>query len=173
MRAMTVTRKRCRVANLPNGTKAKGDSASPSLERRSLRLPHANCVVDASCAAAWYGLVTFQQISRDSRCSELMPRRLVCPVGNWRDVAFTVPPRKRVKHVWTYWGAVSGQLRPALAVQHSWAPAGGLFALLSALRPTKPFRDTDSRSTGFRHPLIPSRGLAWSGVEWSGVEWSG
>ena len=82
-----------------------------------MRLPHANGVVDASCAAAWYGLVTFQQISRDSRCSELMPRRLVCPVGNWRDVAFTVPPKKRVKHVWTYWGAVSGQLRPALAAQ--------------------------------------------------------
>ena len=33
-------------------------------------------------------------------------------------VAFTVPVRKRVKHVWTYWGAVSGQLRPALAAQH-------------------------------------------------------
>ena len=24
----------------------------------------------------------------------------------------------RVKHVWTYWGAISGQLRPALAAQH-------------------------------------------------------
>ena len=23
-----------------------------------------------------------------------------------------------MKHVWTYWGAVLGQLRPALAVQH-------------------------------------------------------
>ena len=33
-------------------------------------------------------------------------------------VAFTVPVRKRVKHVWTYWGAVWGQLRPALAPQH-------------------------------------------------------
>ena len=26
--------------------------------------------------------------------------------------------RKRVKHVWTYWGGVLGQLRPALAAQH-------------------------------------------------------
>ena len=23
-----------------------------------------------------------------------------------------------MKHVWTYWGAISGQLRPALAAQH-------------------------------------------------------
>ena len=29
-----------------------------------------------------------------------------------------VPVRKRVKHVWTYWGTISGQLRPALAAQH-------------------------------------------------------
>ena len=37
----------------------------------------------------------------------------------WRAyVAFTVPVRKRVKHVWTYWGAIAGQLRPALAAQH-------------------------------------------------------
>ena len=51
-------------------------------------------------------------------CSERIPRRRVCPVGNGVQVAFTVPARKRVKHVWTYWGAVSGQLRPALAAQH-------------------------------------------------------
>ena len=51
-------------------------------------------------------------------CSERIPRRQVCPVGNGVQVAFTVPARKRVKHVWTYWGAVSGQLRPALAAQH-------------------------------------------------------
>ena len=50
--------------------------------------------------------------------SERIPRRWVCPVGNGVYVAFTVPVRKRVKHVWTYWGAVSGQLRPALAAQH-------------------------------------------------------
>ena len=48
-------------------------------------------------------------------CSERIPRRWVCPVGNGVQVAFTIPVRKRVKHVWTYWGAVSGQLRPALA----------------------------------------------------------
>ena len=51
-------------------------------------------------------------------CSERIPRRWVAPVGNGVQVAFTVPARKRVKHVWTYWGAISGQLRPALAAQH-------------------------------------------------------
>ena len=50
--------------------------------------------------------------------SERIPRRWVCPIGSGVYVAFTVPVRKRVKHVWTYWGAVSGQLRPALAAQH-------------------------------------------------------
>ena len=39
-------------------------------------------------------------------CSERIPRRRVAPVGNGVQVAFTVPARKRVKHVWTYWGAV-------------------------------------------------------------------
>ena len=52
------------------------------------------------------------------RCSERIPRRRVLPVGNGVHVAFTVPARKRVKHVWTYWGTISGQLRPALAAQH-------------------------------------------------------
>ena len=51
-------------------------------------------------------------------CSERIPRRRVCPVGNGVRVAFSVPARKRVKHVWAYWGAISGQLRPALAAQH-------------------------------------------------------
>ena len=51
-------------------------------------------------------------------CSERIPRRWVAPIGNGVQVAFTVPARKRVKHVWTYWGAISGQLRPALAAQH-------------------------------------------------------
>ena len=51
-------------------------------------------------------------------CSERIPRRWVCPVGNGVCVAFTVPVRKRVKHVWTCWGAISGRLRPALAAQH-------------------------------------------------------
>ena len=50
--------------------------------------------------------------------SERIPRRRVAPVGNGVQVAFTVPVRKRVKHVWTYWGTVAGQLRPALAAQH-------------------------------------------------------
>ena len=51
-------------------------------------------------------------------CSEGIPRRRVCPVGNGVHVAFTVPARKRVKHVWTLWGAILGRLRPALAAQH-------------------------------------------------------
>ena len=51
-------------------------------------------------------------------CSERIPRRRVCPVGNGVHVTFSVPVRERVKHVWAYWGAVLGQLRPALAAQH-------------------------------------------------------
>ena len=51
-------------------------------------------------------------------CSERIPRLWACPDGSGGHVAFTVPVRKRAKHVWTYWGAVSGQLRPALAAQH-------------------------------------------------------
>ena len=51
-------------------------------------------------------------------CSERIPRRWVAPVGNGVHVAFRVPVRKRAKHVWTYWGAVLGQLRPALAAQN-------------------------------------------------------
>ena len=52
-------------------------------------------------------------------CSERIPASTgLSPVGNGVQVAFTVPVRKRVKHVWTYWGAVWGQLRPALAAQH-------------------------------------------------------
>ena len=47
-----------------------------------------------------------------------IPRRRICPVGNGVQVAFSVPARKRVKHVWTHWGAILGQLRPALAAQH-------------------------------------------------------
>ena len=50
-------------------------------------------------------------------CSERIPRRRVAPVGNGVHVAFTVPARKRVKHVWAYWGAISRQLKPALAAQ--------------------------------------------------------
>ena len=53
-------------------------------------------------------------------CSERIPRRRVYPAGNGVHVAFTVPVRKRVKHVWTYWGAVSRQLRPALQRNTGW-----------------------------------------------------
>ena len=47
--------------------------------------------------------------------SERIPCRRLCPFGNGVQVAFTVPVRKRVKHVWTHWGVISEQLRPALA----------------------------------------------------------
>ena len=70
-----------------------------------------------------YGLTVHQAAAlvlarRLLGCSERIPRRWVCPVGNGVQVAFTVPVRKRVKHVWTYWGAIAGQLRSALAAQH-------------------------------------------------------
>ena len=70
-----------------------------------------------------YGLTVHQAAAlvlarRLLGCSERIPRRWVAPIGNGVQVAFTVPVRKRVKHVWTYWGAVSRQLRLALAAQH-------------------------------------------------------
>ena len=70
-----------------------------------------------------YGLTVHQAAAlvlarRYLGCSERIPRRWVCPIGNGVQVAFTVPARKRVKHVWTYWGAIAGQLRLALAAQH-------------------------------------------------------
>ena len=70
-----------------------------------------------------YGLSVHQAaalvlVRRLLGCSERIPRRWVAPVGNGVHVAFRVPARKRVKHVWTYWGWVSAQLRPALAAQH-------------------------------------------------------
>ena len=65
-----------------------------------------------------YGLTVHQAAAlvlarRYLGCSERIPRRWVCPIGNGVQVAFTVPVRKRVKHVWTYWGAITGQLRLA------------------------------------------------------------
>ena len=70
-----------------------------------------------------YGLTVHQAAAlvlarRLLGCSERIPRRWVAPIGNGVHIAFTVPVRKRVKHVWTYWGAVSRQLRPTLAAQH-------------------------------------------------------
>ena len=70
-----------------------------------------------------YGLSVHQAAAlalarRSLGCSERIARRWVAPIGNGVQVAFTVPARKRVKHVWTHWGAISGQLRPALAAQH-------------------------------------------------------
>ena len=51
-------------------------------------------------------------------CAEGIPRLGVAPLGSAVRVAFSVPARKRVKHVWTLWGCVLGQLRPVLAGQH-------------------------------------------------------
>ena len=51
-------------------------------------------------------------------CSERVPRRWAAPVGNGVQVAFIVPARTRVKHVWAYWGAISRQPGPALAAQY-------------------------------------------------------
>ena len=70
-----------------------------------------------------YGLTVHQAAAlalarRLLGCSERVPRRRECPDGRGGHVAFTVPARKRVKQVWTHWGAISGQLRPALAAQH-------------------------------------------------------
>ena len=70
-----------------------------------------------------YGLTVHQAAAlvlarRLLGCSERIPRRRECPDGRGGHVAFTVPARKRVRHVWTHWGAVLGQLRPALAARH-------------------------------------------------------
>ena len=51
-------------------------------------------------------------------CREGIPRRRTAPLDNGGHVTFCVPARKRVKHVWSYWGAISRQLGPALAAQH-------------------------------------------------------
>ena len=51
-------------------------------------------------------------------CREGIPCRRTAPLDNGGHVTFSVPVRKRVKHVWSYWGAISRQLGPALAAQH-------------------------------------------------------
>ena len=51
-------------------------------------------------------------------CREGIPRQWIAPLDNGGHVTFSVPVRKRVKHVWSYWGAISRQLGPALAAQH-------------------------------------------------------
>ena len=70
-----------------------------------------------------YGLTVHQAAAlvlarRILGCSERVPRRRECLDGRGGHVAFSVPARKRVKHVWTHWGVILGQLRPALAAQH-------------------------------------------------------
>ena len=54
-------------------------------------------------------------------CSERIPRRRVCPAGNGVHVAFTVPVRKRVKHVWDVLGCGIGTAETGAC---SAAPAG-------------------------------------------------
>ena len=71
-----------------------------------------------------YGLTVHQAAAmvlarRLLGCSERIPRRRVCPVGNGVHIAFTVPVRKRVKHVWTYWGAISEQLSRLAGISQS------------------------------------------------------
>ncbi len=56
-------------------------------------------------------------------CREGVPRRRTAPLDTGGHVAFRVPVRKRVKHVWSYWVAVTRQLGPALAAQHRLARA--------------------------------------------------
>ena len=53
-------------------------------------------------------------------CSEGIPDHGNCPDGYGGHVAFRAPAlgRKRVKHVWTLWGMLWGQLKPALAERH-------------------------------------------------------
>ena len=73
-----------------------------------------------------YGLTVHQAAAlvlarRLLGCSERIPRRWVCPIGNGVQVAFTVPVRKRVKHVWTYWGCDFGAVETGAC---SAAPAG-------------------------------------------------
>ena len=51
-------------------------------------------------------------------CREGIPRQRTAPLDNGGHVTSSVPVRKRVKHVWSYWGAISQQLGPALAAQH-------------------------------------------------------
>ena len=70
-----------------------------------------------------YGLSSHQSAAlvlarRLLGCSERIPRRRVCPADSGVPVTFRVPARKHAKHVWTYWGAILGQLRPALATQY-------------------------------------------------------
>jgi len=62
-------------------------------------------------------------------CREGVPRLRIVPLGRGGHVAFRVPVRKRVKHVWTYWAAVSRQLGPALAAQHRLVRANPVRAL--------------------------------------------
>ena len=89
-------------------------------------------------------------------CSERIPRRWVAPVGNGVHVAFTVPARKRVKHVWTYWGAISGQLRPALAARHRLGKPRDAepirFRLSCGLRPAEWLERGPARCSRVRFP---------------------
>ena len=95
-------------------------------------------------------------------CSERIPRRWVAPVGNGVRVAFCVPARKRVKHVWTHWGAISGQLRPALAAHHR----------LGSCRP-EPVEGRPQSDPGVRAGNRPQGWLGWGSVRCSRVRFPG
>ena len=59
-------------------------------------------------------------------CSEGVPSRVDCPSGGGERVTFRVPApfglRKRVKHVWSLWGYISGRLRQAREAQRRRGP---------------------------------------------------
>ena len=63
---------------------------------------------------------------RSLNCSEGIPDRGLCPDGYGGHVAFRAPApgRKRVKHVWSLWGMLWRELRPALA-ERRWRGAQG------------------------------------------------
>ena len=50
-------------------------------------------------------------------CREGVPSPAVVPLDGGGHVTLTVPARKRVRHVWSHWGALGGRLRPVLAAQ--------------------------------------------------------
>ena len=71
-----------------------------------------------------YGLTVHQAAAmvlarRSLGCSRAHPKSMGMSRRQWRTYRLhRTRARKRVKHVWTYWGAIAGQLRPALAAQH-------------------------------------------------------
>ena len=96
---------------LPRGSRGTPGQPGLQFDRRPGQV-HGSCGLSVHQAAA------LRRARRLLGCAQRIPRRWARPTGNDVHVAFTAPVRKRVKHVWTCWGAVSRQLRPALAAQH-------------------------------------------------------